>query len=144
MEDDFRWELDAQEEDKQLKYIGGVDISFVKDNDVDACACLIVLSYPDFKVQYSSSPSSYIIKVVYSRMEMVKLTLPYISTFLAFREIPFLVPLINELRTSNPEIFPQIIMVDGNGLLHPRGTVKSSQLDLKNFKDLVLRLTWES
>jgi deoxyinosine 3'endonuclease (endonuclease V) len=52
---------------------------------------------------------------------MVKLTLPYIATFLAFREVPFLVKLIEDLRSTNPSIFPQIILVDGNGFLHPRG-----------------------
>ena len=52
---------------------------------------------------------------------MVKLTLPYISTFLAFREVPFLTQLIDDLRNSKPDIFPQIILVDGNGFLHPRG-----------------------
>jgi hypothetical protein len=31
--------------------IGGVDISFVKDNNEDACASLIVMSFPDFKVR---------------------------------------------------------------------------------------------
>ena len=32
-----------------LKYIGGVDISFVKGTN-DACAMLVVLSYPELKV----------------------------------------------------------------------------------------------
>ena len=34
-----------------LRLVGGVDISFVKGNDVDACASLVVLSYPDMKVR---------------------------------------------------------------------------------------------
>ncbi len=33
-----------------LQYVGGVDISFVKGKD-DACAMLVVLSYPDLKVR---------------------------------------------------------------------------------------------
>ena len=32
----------------KLKYIGGVDISFVKGKD-DACSMLVVLSYPEFR-----------------------------------------------------------------------------------------------
>ena len=47
--DDFTWKLDP-EDPSALKYIGGVDISFIKDNDVDACASLVVLSYPAFEV----------------------------------------------------------------------------------------------
>jgi deoxyinosine 3'endonuclease (endonuclease V) len=91
-----------------LFLIGGVDISFVKDSDEDACASLIVLSYPDFKI-------------VYEQYKMIKLTLPYIPTFLAFREVPFLVDMIKELKDTQPELMPQLILVDGNGKLHPRG-----------------------
>ena len=31
-------------------YIGGVDISFIKGNSVDACAALIIISFPELKV----------------------------------------------------------------------------------------------
>ena len=33
-----------------LKYVGGVDISFIKGNEVDACAALVVLSFPKLEV----------------------------------------------------------------------------------------------
>eukprot|EP00042_Codosiga_hollandica_P043181 m.406568 g.406568 ORF g.406568 m.406568 type:complete len:288 (-) comp56497_c0_seq1:74-937(-) len=89
------------------RYIGGVDISFIKGNEVDACACLVVLEYPS-------------LQVVYEDFEMVKLTLPYIPGFLAFREVGFLVALINKLRAQHPQMLPQVIFVDGNGVLHYR------------------------
>jgi hypothetical protein len=41
-------------------------------------------------------------------MKYVQLTLPYISTFLAFREVPFLVELIEELKRSQPQFVPQV------------------------------------
>lgn len=90
-----------------IRYVGGVDISFVKDNRVDACAALIICKYPSYEVVYES-------------FKHVELTLPYIPGFLAFREVPFLVELIDELRSSRPELVPQLIIVDGNGILHPR------------------------
>ena len=31
-------------------YVGGVDISFLKDDEVNACAALVVLSYPQLEV----------------------------------------------------------------------------------------------
>jgi len=93
---------------KELKYIGGMDISFVKDSNVDACANLVVLSYPELEIVYESN-------------DMIKLQLPYISGFLAFREVPFLLRQLEKLEISNPELMPQIIMCDGNGTLHPRG-----------------------
>lgn len=106
LENQFDWNLDPQS-DKCLRYIGGVDISFVKDNNEDACASLVVLSYPDFNI-------------VYENYKMVKLDIPYIPTFLAFREVGPLIDILNEVKTENPELFPQIILVDGNGILHPR------------------------
>jgi hypothetical protein len=39
---------------------------------------------------------------------MIKLTLPYIPTFLAFREVPFLVDMIKELKDTQPELMPQV------------------------------------
>ena len=49
---DFAWSLDAGTSLPQLKYIAGVDISFIKGNEVDACACLVVLSWPELEVCY--------------------------------------------------------------------------------------------
>ena len=44
-----------------VRLVGGVDLSFVKNNEDDACAAFVVLSYPD-------------LSVVYEDYEMVKLT----------------------------------------------------------------------
>ncbi len=35
-----------------LRHIGGVDISFVKGDSVNACAAFVVLSLPDLEVEY--------------------------------------------------------------------------------------------
>lgn len=61
------------------------------------------------------------LNVVYERYQMVRLTKPYIPGFLAFREVPFLLDLLNELRKTRPELVPQVVFMDGNGVLHPRG-----------------------
>lgn len=47
-------------------------------------------------------------QIVYEQYKMVKLTLPYIPTFLAFREVPFLVDMIKELKDTKPEFMPQV------------------------------------
>lgn len=118
--DDFLWNLkepsavSSEELDvSRLRLIGGVDISFVKDDPVNACATLVVLSFPELKVQYELS-------------KMIQLTLPYIPSFLAFREVSFHVELLNQLRQEHPELEPQVIFVDGNGVLHPRGRVNGT------------------
>ncbi|XP_069337884.1 endonuclease V isoform X1 [Eulemur rufifrons] len=91
-----------------LQRVGGVDVSFVKGDSVSACASLVVLSYPE-------------LKVVYEESRMVSLTAPYVSGFLAFREVPFLVDAVRRLQAKEPGLVPQVILVDGNGVLHHRG-----------------------
>lgn len=90
-----------------LRYVGGVDISFVA-GDSKACTCLIVLEYPS-------------LNVVYEHFTIVEMTIPYVAGFLSFRELPFIKDELQLLRKERPEIFPQIVLVDGNGVLHPRG-----------------------
>lgn len=46
---------------------------------------------------------------------------PYIPGFLAFKEIPSYSVLFNRLKSNKPELWPQILLVDGNGILHNRG-----------------------
>ena len=86
--------------------VGGVDVSFIKDSETDACAAIVVCSLPS-------------LEVVYERYERVVLKAPYIPGYLAFREVDFLVSLLAELQASQPRLFPQVVLVDGNGILHP-------------------------
>jgi len=51
---------------------------------------------------------------------MVKMTLPYVPGYLAFREAGFLVEKMEKLRQEKPEIMPQAVLVDGNGILHTK------------------------
>jgi deoxyinosine 3'endonuclease (endonuclease V) len=89
-----------------VRYIGGMDISFVKGTNL-ACAALVVLDYPG-------------LSVVYEDYAMVELTQPYIAGFLAFREVQPLVTLWKTLKNTKAEFLPQVVMLDGNGILHPR------------------------
>nr|XP_045014776.1 endonuclease V [Jaculus jaculus] len=91
-----------------LQRVGGVDVSFVEGDSASACASLVVLSYPELEVLYEES-------------RMVSLTTPYVSGFLAFREVPFLVELVQQLRKKEPSLMPQVLLVDGNGVLHHQG-----------------------
>lgn len=54
---------------------------------------------------------------------MVHLSSPYVPEYLAFREVEFLVNCVSRLLKSKPELVPQVILVDGNGMLHPRGLI---------------------
>lgn len=73
-----------------------------------AIASLAVLSFPD-------------LTAVYQDYAIVDLCMPYVPGFLTFREVPALLPLLDRLRARRPELWPQLLLVDGNGALHPRG-----------------------
>jgi deoxyinosine 3'endonuclease (endonuclease V) len=90
-----------------LTYVAGVDISFVKNDKVNACAALVVVKLPH-------------LEIVYKDLSMVCLTAPYIAGFLAFREADFLVSKVRHLQKHKPDLMPQALLVDGNGTLHCR------------------------
>lgn len=69
-------------------------MSFVKGDSVSACASLVVLNYPE-------------LEVVYEESRMISLTAPYISGFLAFREVSFLVDAVRRLQEKEPSLMPQ-------------------------------------
>ena len=89
-----------------LERIAGMDISASKTNPDIAIVALVVC---DFKNNF---------KVLYEKFEFVKMTQPYVPGFLAFREVDHLIKLINELKELKPELLPQVILTDGNGILH--------------------------
>ncbi|KAM8945659.1 endonuclease V [Pelodytes ibericus] len=91
-----------------LKRIGGVDLSYNKEDGTVACASLVVLRYPD-------------LEVIYEDCHMVTLDAPYVAGFLAFREVPSLAEAIKGLLEKDPSLMPQVLLVDGNGILHHRG-----------------------
>ncbi len=44
---------------------------------------------------------------------------PYISTYLSYRELPVYLRVLEQLKQKG--IVPELVMTDGNGILHPRG-----------------------
>ena len=92
-----------------LKYIGGCDVSFLNDNGDNfntGYATIVILEFPS-------------LKMVHSKSKFFTTDVPYKSGYLSFREYPILLELLNELQLEN-KIYPQILLVDGCGLFHPR------------------------
>nr|XP_009420412.1 PREDICTED: endonuclease V isoform X3 [Musa acuminata subsp. malaccensis] len=115
LEDDFAWGVPSQglasgdgSTREKLKYIGGVDISFLKKDPSVSCGALVVLDADTMDV-------------VHEEFEVTRLQVPYVPGFLAFREAPMLLGLLNKMKANAHPFYPQLLMVDGNGLLHPRG-----------------------
>uniref|UniRef100_A0ACD5UJI9 Uncharacterized protein n=2 Tax=Avena sativa TaxID=4498 RepID=A0ACD5UJI9_AVESA len=114
LDDDFEWSLPSVSSDSdqndardKLKYIGGVDISFLKEDPSTACAAVVVLDADT-------------LEIVHEEFDLVRMQVPYVPGFLAFREAPILLALLEKMKTNAQHFYPQLLMVDGNGLLHPR------------------------
>ena len=58
--------------------------------------------------------------VVYQNMIDVSVSVPYHAGFLSYREMDVYRQLMDTLKQDHPDFVPQIILVDGQGRLHPR------------------------
>lgn len=86
---------------EQFKYVAGVDVAYSKD-DQRAYVAAVVLSTANWA------------KVSEQRLQL-PVPAPYESGMLAWREAP----LVLEVLTKLP-VEPDVILVDGNGIAHPR------------------------
>lgn len=93
------------------RFIAGMDISAPKADGV-ARAAVVILEYPELRVAE--------IKVVSGR-----LSFPYIPGLLSFREAPLTLSVCERLNLS-----PDLLIVDGQGILHPRRFGLASHLGL--------------
>ncbi|KAJ1919539.1 hypothetical protein H4219_001894 [Mycoemilia scoparia] len=87
-----------------LRYIAGMDISYPRNRDDVAVAAYVILEYPSLKA---------------NTIECL-MTVPYKAGYLAFKELPHFLTLHKRLIQKRPELVPQVLFVDGNGVLHPR------------------------
>jgi deoxyribonuclease V len=93
------------------RFIAGADISTGKAGGT-ATAAVVVLSYPE-------------LRLVEIKTAQGKLSLPYIPGLLSFREAPLTLAACQELH-----ITPDLILVDGQGIAHPRRLGLASHLGL--------------
>lgn len=107
-EDAFDKSIDTNDLANTLKLVGAVDIGYSKSDDRKAVAVILVMEFPSMKILYEDSHSE------------IQTGYPYIPGFLAFKEIPVYQTLFDRLKQNHPELFPQVLLVDGNGILHTR------------------------
>ncbi|KAL3940396.1 MAG: hypothetical protein SGBAC_005072 [Bacillariaceae sp.] len=88
-------------------FYGGVDVSFPENEEDKAVAVYVIIDKRSMKC-------------VYRDYKYFNLTIPYVSTYLAFREIDPLQELVHRQVREYPNVTPKAILVDGNGILHPR------------------------
>ena len=94
-----------------LKTVAGCDVAFEKKNNI-AFGAVVVLSYPE-------------LEIVEVLAGTAPVRFPYVPGFLSFREIEVLLPLFETLRKS-----PELVLIDGQGIAHPRGIGLASHLGL--------------
>ena len=92
-------------------FIAGVDISVSKAQGV-ATGAVVVLNYPE-------------LRLVETKVVNGKLDFPYIPGLLSFRESPLILTACERLT-----IIPDLVMVDGQGIAHPRRMGLASHLGL--------------
>lgn len=101
LQEQLRKELIIQPINKEIQYIGGADISFNK-YEKTVYAGIIILDIQS-------------LKAVAHGLAITEVHFPYIPGLLSFREIPALLEAWNIL-----ELKPDVMMIDGHGLAHPR------------------------
>lgn len=85
------------------KLVGGVDVSYPRDGQGVAAYALVETDGG---------------RLAWSTIVRRRVVFPYISTYLAFRELPILLELLDEVRTAGK--LSQVLLVDGSGILHQR------------------------
>jgi deoxyribonuclease V len=104
-------QISRQSETIKPRFIAGVDIS-APDSRGIARAAAVILSYPELQVAEVKTADD-------------KLNFPYIPGLLSFREAPLILAACKKL-----SINPDLIMVDGQGIAHPRRFGIASHLGL--------------
>ena len=93
-------EVVIEDELEEYEVVGGVDVSYTDST-----------AYGSISIWDEE-------KEIDSLTIKTEVSFPYISTYLSFRELPVLIELMEELEKTNIHK-PDVLMVDGNGILHP-------------------------
>jgi deoxyribonuclease V len=92
-----------------LRRVAGTDISYIREDRL-AIAVAVSFSWPG-------------LELVEERVHVDRVDFPYVPGLLSFRELPALLPAVRSL--SSP---PQLVLVDGQGVAHPRSFGIASHL----------------
>jgi len=94
---------------EKITTIGGVDQAYVDDNIISAIA---VCDYKN-------------LKVIEKKYAVVEAKIPYKSSYLFYRDGPAIIEAFNKLENK-----PDVLIVEANGILHPRRIGMASHLGI--------------
>jgi deoxyribonuclease V len=85
---------------KKIETVGGCDLAYIDNTKV--VSAIVVLDYKT-------------LKVIEKKYAIIDTPIPYIPSFLSYRDAPAIVEAFNKLDHK-----PDILLCDCNGILHPR------------------------
>lgn len=95
----------------KVNLVAGVDVSLGRQGSMGRAA-VVVLSYPSLEIVAESIHEGFV-------------RMPYIPGLLSFRELPLILPALEKL-----DVEPDLFIVDGQGIAHPRRLGIASHLGL--------------
>lgn len=111
LQKELRSRLDLHPLETKPRLVAGADLSFDRGSDT-VYAGIVVLSFPEMKI-------------VEERGIETTATFPYIPGLLSFREAPALLEVWEKLENR-----PDVLVLDGQGIAHPRGLGLASHVGL--------------
>jgi deoxyribonuclease V len=100
IQDGIRRKLILKDTFSKIRLVGGADVSYLGE---DAYCSVVVLDYDDMHP-------------IEEKRSISKVDFPYVPTFLSFREALPIIKSFNKLKRK-----PDVLLVDGHGIAHPRG-----------------------
>lgn len=93
----------------KVRLVAGTDISYLREKRL-ALGAAVLMTYPGLELLEVGT-------------SCVEVDFPYVPGLLSFRELPALLPALEELGEA-----PDLLFVDGQGIAHPRGCGLASHL----------------
>jgi deoxyribonuclease V len=98
---DLSRNISLQDDVEEIVTVAGIDVAYPDNEFHEACGACVVLDYNTMQVIEES--------VMFSPTDF-----PFISTYFSYRELPIVQKLLSHLRST-----PSIVLLDGNGIIHP-------------------------
>ena len=105
--------LEIESLGRPIEVVAGVDVSYVNEYEGVAAYALI---------------DAQTTELVWSTTLRRPVRFPYITSYLAYRELPILLELLDAVRCQHR--LGDLLLVDGSGIMHPRGAGIASQLGI--------------
>jgi deoxyribonuclease V len=105
-------QLKTEDDFHNIETIGGIDVAYPQNEFEPACAAYILMNYHTKEILEQTTITA-------------PTTFPYIPGYLTYRELPLIQAVAHQW--IHP---PDVLMIDGNGILHPRGCGLASHAGL--------------